>query len=227
MQNTIPYISFSFDDFPRSAFLTGGAILEKYGLTGTYYASLGLMGQHTPVGEIFLQKDLNDLLDQGHELGSHTYAHLDAWKTKPTLFEDSIEKNRIALNELLPGNIFKTFSYPIGCPRPQTKKRAARHFICARAGGQSYNSGVADANNLKAYFLEKSKEDSGVIKNIIDQNRNVRGWLIFATHDICDNPTRYGCTRAFFEEIVKYSVGSGAKILPVIKAWEAMYSADL
>ena len=36
-----PFISFTFDDFPRSAWLTGGAILERFGVRGTYYASLG------------------------------------------------------------------------------------------------------------------------------------------------------------------------------------------
>ena len=40
-----PIISFTFDDFPRSALYTGGAILERFGLNGTYYAAFGLMGR--------------------------------------------------------------------------------------------------------------------------------------------------------------------------------------
>ena len=55
MGNDRPLISFSFDDFPRSALFTGGALLEQYGVAGTYYASLGLMGKTSPTGEIFRQ----------------------------------------------------------------------------------------------------------------------------------------------------------------------------
>src|SRR5438046_156889 len=68
-----PLISFSFDDFPRSALYVGGAILQRFGLTGTYYASLGLMGQQSPTGTMFLLEDLKTLLDQGHELRSEEH----------------------------------------------------------------------------------------------------------------------------------------------------------
>lgn len=58
MRNSTPLVSFAFDDFPRSAYRTAGALLNKRGLTGTYYASLSLMGKTTNVGEIFGLKDL-------------------------------------------------------------------------------------------------------------------------------------------------------------------------
>src|SRR2546422_3297564 len=50
INSKIPFVSFTFDDFPRSALLTGGAILKHFGLTGTYYASFGLMGKQAPTG---------------------------------------------------------------------------------------------------------------------------------------------------------------------------------
>lgn len=225
MRSTDPFISFTFDDFPRSALLTGGPILKAYGIAGTYYASLGLMRRHTAVGEIFFPEDLKDLLAQGHELGCHTYAHLHPWETKPNIFEESIIQNKRALGELLPGVDFKTFSYPFQYPRPKTKRRVAKHFVCCRRGGQRFNAGIIDLNLLDGYFLERSRETPLSVKSLIDQNRRAKGWLIFATHDICDSPTRYGCTPFFFEQIVRYSVDSGARILPVFKAWEAICAA--
>jgi len=84
-----PYISFTFDDFPRSALLQGGAILKSFGIAGTYYASFGLMGKQAPVGQIFLPEDLRELQRQGHELGCHTFGHCDAWRTKTPVFENS------------------------------------------------------------------------------------------------------------------------------------------
>src|SRR5687768_10497192 len=81
IRSEMPLISFTFDDFPRSALHVGGAILKRFGLVGTYYASLGLMGTEAPTGSIFDLEDLRILLEQGHELGSHTFDHLHAWET--------------------------------------------------------------------------------------------------------------------------------------------------
>jgi peptidoglycan/xylan/chitin deacetylase (PgdA/CDA1 family) len=220
----IPFISFTFDDFPRSALITGGAILQRFGLNGTYYASFGLMGKQAPTGRIFERDDLNVLFKQGHELGCHTFDHCNAWETEPCLFEKSIVKNQHALNDLVPGASFQTLSYPISVPRAQTKNRVAKYFVCCRCGGQTFNAGKVDLNYLSAYFLEKSRNDPEKVKKLIEQNRRVRGWLIFATHDICQNPSPFGCTPEFFEDIVKCAVDSDAQIVPVIQALEALHT---
>jgi peptidoglycan/xylan/chitin deacetylase (PgdA/CDA1 family) len=217
-----PLISFTFDDFPRSALLTGGSILKSYGLTGTYYASLGLMGRQAPTGQIFLPEDLKTLLEQGHELGCHTFSHCHAWDTPPDVFEHEIVRNRQALSKLAPEASFKTFSYPISVPRAGTKRRVSKYFVCCRCGGQTFNVGTVDLNYLSAFFLEQSRDNPVIAKSLIDQNRRARGWLIFATHDICDDPTNWGCTPRFFEEIVRYAVNSGARILPAFQAYEVL-----
>src|SRR2546429_713431 len=140
----IPIISFTFDDFPRSALLAGGAILKSLGLAATYYAAFGLMGKQAPTGAMFLPEDLKTLLRNGHELGCHTFSHCHSWETRTSVFEKSIIDNRIALGELIPGASFKTFSYPISPPRVRTKREVARHFACCRCGGQTFNVGTAD-----------------------------------------------------------------------------------
>jgi glycosyltransferase involved in cell wall biosynthesis/peptidoglycan/xylan/chitin deacetylase (PgdA/CDA1 family) len=217
-----PIISFSFDDFPRSALLTGGEILHKYGLAGTYYACLGLMGTQSQTGPIFLPEDLKLLLEQGHELGCHTFSHCHAQETQPAVFEDSVIENRQALERLVPGATFKTLSYPISVPRAETKRRISKYFECCRCGGQTFNIGTVDLNYLSAFFLEKSRNDPEAVKKLIDQNCKSRGWLILATHDVCENPTEWGCSPGFFEDIVRYAVESGARILPVAQAYEVL-----
>ena len=217
-----PLISFTFDDFPRSALFAGGAILKRFGFAGTYYTSLGLMGQETPSGQMFVRDDLRLLFEQGHELGCHTFAHCDSWETDPQAFQKSIIQNGEELGKLLPGVEFKNFSYPISLPRPLTKAKTAGHFLSCRGGGQTLNAGKVDLNQLSAYFLEKSRHDIQAVKALIDRNRDVRGWLIFATHDISDSPTPFGCTPHFFEQVVQYAVSSGAHILPVMQALEVL-----
>jgi peptidoglycan/xylan/chitin deacetylase (PgdA/CDA1 family) len=222
----VPYISFTFDDFPRSALLVGGAILKSFGIAGTYYASFGLMGKQAPVGPIFLPEDLRDLQQQGHELGCHTFGHCDAWRTKPAVFEGSIVENRRALNELLPSASLQTMSYPINPPRASTKRRTGQHFRCCRGGGQTFNVGTADLNYLFAFFLEKSRHAPEMVKDLIDRNRRARGWLILATHDVCASPSPFGCTPRFFEDIVQSAICSGARVLPVIQVWQELCAAS-
>lgn len=213
-----PLVSFTFDDFPRTALLNGGTILKRYGAAGTYYTALGLLGSDSVSGQLFILDDLKRALDEGHELGCHTFSHFDSWKTEPKVFEESIVQNQIALAELAPGVQFKSFSYPISSPRPLVKRAAARHFLCCRGGGQEINFGNADLNQLSAFFLEKAKGDLQAVKGLIDRNKKERGWIIFATHDVSPNPSPYGCTPEFFEEIVRYAKESGAHIVPVVSA---------
>jgi len=220
IKSDVPVISFAFDDFPRSALLTGGAILQRFGAAGTYYAALGLTGQDSPVGPIFLREDLSRLLDHGHELGCHTFGHLNAATTSARMFERSILKNRQALNEWLPGTSFRTFAYPLYPPSPQNKRRTGRHFLASRCGNQEINSGVVDLNYLSAFFIEKSTP--GAIKEIIERNRVSKGWLILTTHDVSVNPSPWGCTPELFEQIVADAVNSGARILPVVEALDEL-----
>ena len=222
LSNSVPLISFTFDDFPKSALAIGGAILKRYGARGTYYVSLGLMNQNYATGPAFSSNDLKLLMDEGHELGCHTYGHCDAWQTKPSVFEDSILQNKTALAALLPGTLLKTMSYPIDYPRPGSKRRTAKHFACCRGGGQRINAERTDLNFLNAHIIEQSRGDFASIQRVIDQNREARGWLIFATHDIADSHTAYGCSPDLFEKTVKSAVNSGARIMTVANACEAI-----
>lgn len=217
-----PLISFTFDDFPRTALVTGGAILKHFGVSGTYYTSLGLVGKDSPSGPIFLLDDLGRALEQGHELGCHTFSHCHSWQTGTKAFEDSITQNRAALHEHIPGAEFKSFSYPISEPRPLTKRTIAKYFLSCRAGGQTLNSGKTDLNQLSAFFLEKTKGNLQPVKDLIDQNKAARGWVVFATHDVASDPSPFGCTPEFFESVVQYAMDSGARILPVVKALESI-----
>jgi peptidoglycan/xylan/chitin deacetylase (PgdA/CDA1 family) len=216
---TEPVVSFTFDDFPRSALYQGGAILRNHDMLGTYYASFGLMGQAAPTGEIFFEEDLFEFKQQGHELGCHTFDHCHSWDTAPAEFEASILRNQQRIARISEAPSITSFSYPISCPRPDTKRRTAKYYATARGGGQTFNIRSTDLNYLKAFFIEQSRDNFAAIQQVIDDNARAKGWLIFATHDVCDTPTRYGCTPALFERIVKAVAKSGAKVLPINQAF--------
>ncbi|MDP3068887.1 MAG: polysaccharide deacetylase family protein [Opitutaceae bacterium] len=216
-----PVISFTFDDFPRSALTQGGAMLEQHGLAATYYSSFGLMGRTIETGLIFNQNDIPRLFRGGHELGCHTYDHCPAWETPPADYLASVHRNAAALAALAGERGFETHSYPISYPRPATKRGLGRIFSGCRFGGQVRNTGIVDLNCLASFFLEQCGENIGSVERIIGETVDSGGWLIFSTHDVEQAPTRYGCTPVFFERVVACAVRSGAAILPVSQALTA------
>lgn len=216
-----PIISFSFDDFPRTALAVGGDILRAAGAAGTYYVSLGRMGQDSPVGRLFAESDLSKALQEGHEVGCHTYSHDHAWMTPSDVFEASVVRNSLALQALVPGARFETLSYPMSCPSPANKRIGGKHFRGCRGGGQQPNIGHADLNHLRAVFLELARGDLDAVKRLIDMNCSAKGWLILATHDIEPEHSRFGCSPVFFAEVVQYALRSGSAILPVARALES------
>jgi peptidoglycan/xylan/chitin deacetylase (PgdA/CDA1 family) len=217
-----PIVSFTFDDFPRSALHVGGEILSSYGARGTYFASLGLMGLTTPTGTMFELEDLNHAINQGHEIGCHTYDHYHAGNTSPILFADSVARNEKAFSALFPGYVLRTHSYPLYEPRPGVKRRMQSRFVCCRGGGQIHNGNTADLNSLRSFFIEQSRDDPDRMFGLIETARRAGGWLIFATHDVDPKPTPWGCTPELFENLVRRTSEAGIRILPVIEAWKTL-----
>jgi peptidoglycan/xylan/chitin deacetylase (PgdA/CDA1 family) len=213
-----PLITFSFDDFPESAWSTAGAILVEFDLRATYFTSLGLAGQVTPTGRIFDLDNIFKLLAKRHELGCHTYDHCPAWETSTASYVASVRHNAADLYSLTSGVQFKTHSFPISYPRPSTKRIMSTLFHGCRGGGQTFNRGVVDLNYLHAFFIEQSRDNPKFIEQTIEANTRASGWLIFATHDVAEQPTRYGCTPAVFRRVVLAAVKSGATILPMSEA---------
>lgn len=219
----VPYVSFTFDDFPRTALTDGGAILRRRGVRGTYFVSMELLGKPSPSGPIASVDDVRALLADGHELGCHTYEHLDGRDSSVDAFERSIRQNRAALADVLPGVELSTFAYPLNGPVLSIKRAVGKHFLGCRGGGQAFNSGVIDLNLLKAYFLDwRNRGDLDAVREVVTRNAAERGWLIFATHDVAAEPSTYGCQPDFFEEAVRLSIASGARVVPMMEACGAL-----
>jgi hypothetical protein len=110
-------------------------------------------------------------------------------------------------------------------PRPLTKRRAGQIFLGCRGGGQRINVGRIDRNFLSAFFLDRRRDDLARVRELIDRNNALRGWLIFGTHDVREDPSPYGCTPEYFKGIVRYAVDSGAAVKPVAQVLEHLHAA--
>lgn len=215
-------VSFTFDDFPRSALTTAGAILKNHRAHGTYYTALGLMGISNHEGEHFHEQDLRDLLRDGHELGSHTYSHISALKTPIEQFRGDAVRGETELagprGNSAPGN----FAYPFGDVSFASKPALGAKMRSCRGIRGGINAPTADLNLLKANSIYSKTFDLQSIQQLIGENQRQRGWLIFYTHDVRDNPSDFGCTPAEFESAVQTAAQSGAKILTIAQALDAI-----
>jgi peptidoglycan/xylan/chitin deacetylase (PgdA/CDA1 family) len=221
------YVSFTFDDFPKSAYIEGGRILREHGVRGTYFVSCRLLGQSSPSGPIAARDDLPGLLQDGHELGCHTFEHLDGTRSTPAAFERSIAANRASLAETVPQADVRVFAYPLDGPVLGIKKAVGRHFAGCRGGGQTFNARVIDLNLLKAYFFDwKNRGDVDAVRRVLAETIAARGWLIFATHDVAARPSEYGCTPQFFSTVVRLAVQSGARVRPMMQVCRDLGAAS-
>ncbi|CAM5798285.1 polysaccharide deacetylase family protein [Rhizobacter fulvus] len=223
-----PTVSFTFDDAPRTALVTGAAVLEAHGARGTYYLSLALLSTTGELGPIAEPQDLERAVAGGHELGCHTFDHHDAWSTTPENYIASVDRNRAALHDLLPGHTFHSFAYPKSGATAAVKPALAKRFACCRGGGQTFNTGTTDLNLLNACFIDRrARVDLHSVSALIDRNAEAGGWLIFAAHDIAEGDAAFGCSTSFFETIVQRVVASGSRVLTVSAACEQLRSEAL
>ena len=219
LKNKVPLISFTFDDFPKSAALRGAEILRKYNVQGTYYMSFGIIGQESPVGEICDTNTVKNLIEEKHEIGNHTYDHINAYEYPIDVYEKSILRNEQIFKDLfLVSNGFQNFSYPLGYVTTGAKRITEKYFRCSRTSYRGINIGKVDLNMLKAYPVYGKGKSISLLKAIIDRNRKNNGWLIFYTHDVADNPSSYGCTPEYLEKVVQYSFNSGSELVTVAQA---------
>jgi peptidoglycan/xylan/chitin deacetylase (PgdA/CDA1 family) len=217
-----PLVSFTFDDFPRSALTTGAAILEGEGVLGTYYVALGLAGQTIATGRMFERDNLANLVGRGHELGCHTFHHCPAWETPVAEYLSSVERNAAAFAALPTPVRPDSHSYPISYPRPASKRQLQRRFRACRLGGQTFNHGPSDLNALASFFLEQSLNRFDSIERLLAENAARSGWLIFSTHDIAPDHTPYGCPPGFFSRVVRAARESGAALVTVSRALDEL-----
>lgn len=227
LENRDPIVSFSFDDFPRSAYSVGGSILENFGARGTYYTACGLMNTCNELGDQFRMDDLDSLLDRGHELASHTYSHLSARSVSCEAFCQDVEKGRQAI-EKVTGADSLNFAYPFGhvtlCAKQALGKQAlgkqalGMRLASARGIFPGFNGPQADLNLLRANSLYGDLDGAGHVEELIVENCRRKSWLIFYTHDVRPNPSPYGCTPALLETAVSCAAQSGCRILTVREA---------
>jgi peptidoglycan/xylan/chitin deacetylase (PgdA/CDA1 family) len=211
-------VTFTFDDFPKSAATTGAEALERRGWRGTYYASAGYAGGETHHGVMFDAGDLIRLDAAGHEIACHTYGHLDASAVSDRKLLADVERNARALAAMGLETEISSFAFAYGEATPAAKLTLGRRFDTLRGIQAGINRGAADRGLLKSVPLDGGEAGIARAVEAAGTLPDHPGWLIYYAHDIQDDPTEWGCTPGQFERVCEAVTASGARVMTMAQA---------
>lgn len=214
-----PIVSFSFDDCPKSVMKNALPLLEAENWRATFYMACGLCDTVNHLGRHMSLKDIQAVYTSGHEIGDHTYDHLDIGNVSLENYLDNIELNQKTLSDLgIPAS--RTFAYPYGSVSPKLKHALYANFELSRgvveSRGQTLDLGLCASTRLY-----KGTDIETAITRIQALPQTPR-WEILFTHDVREAPSDFGCTPMDMKNIIKAVKDSGAIVLPIAAALDHM-----
>ncbi len=220
MRNTQGVVSFTFDDVPTSACTTGREILESHDCFGTYYVSGGLTGQPRDgdSGRFHDADELRALADAGHELGCHGFGHHSVQASDRATWTADLDRNEAFFAELGLDLAPRNYAYPLGHVTPAAKSEIGRRYVSARSVGRGLHKDSVDLAQLRATPIGPTETSEAEIAAMIDEAERERGWLIFVTHGVVEEPDPWGCTPQLLDFAVRKAAGSGCRVLTVAHA---------
>ena len=209
-----PVISVTFDDCPKSAVRHGAALLESVGGRGTFYAAAAFAGQTTQYGQMFDGDDVRRLLDAGHEIGCHTFGHVDPSKDAPDAVLADMVRNADALAAMGMDDRLVSFAYPYGAATAALKRQMPARFTSARGAETGVALGRIDLAQLPSNPLYGDDALKRCLK-LVEQALRKHGWVIFYAHDVGARPTAWGVATSTLERVLMAAYAAGMEIAPV------------
>ena len=220
-----PLVSFTFDDFPKSASTTGARLLRDFDAKGTYFVAGGRAGLHLDGLDQFTEDDLLAVAEGGHEIGCHTFSHLRLPSAASGDIERDLALNSAYVRRLLGEYAITSFAYPYGAASISSKSFMHARFPFCRGIWSGINKGRVDFAQLRAVPLD-CRLDHAQLAQILDEAERSNGWLIFFTHDVSESPSPYGCKTRDLALVLEAVTKRRIPILPVRDAGAKVRNAS-
>jgi peptidoglycan/xylan/chitin deacetylase (PgdA/CDA1 family) len=218
MRNSRPIISFTFDDVPVTACEAGVRILEQHGVRGTFYVAGAGCGAASPVGLLASIEQLRAVWAKGHEIGCQTYSHAAVSLISRAKLEQELSRNRSVLKSIDGSLAVENFAYPYGDLSFRARRYLETRFDSCRSVDRGINTAAADLGALKSWPLENASIDHAKIADLIAATVAANGWLVFFSHDVTAQPSRFGVSPDLLEWAVGRAVQSGCALVTVAEA---------
>jgi peptidoglycan/xylan/chitin deacetylase (PgdA/CDA1 family) len=212
-------VSFTFDDVPQSSAKLGARILDEYNGRGTFYVSGGLVDKWSGNWTGISADEIVSLHRKGHEVGCHTFSHIQAVDLDAAAMTAEIEKNRRYLLALDCSIKIDNFAYPFGLGSVLHKAQLRKVFHSSRGIRPGINSGIVDLQFLRANPLMEQHIDPDGIGRAFDEAIVNNGWLIFYSHDVATSPSPYGCSPG----LLRHALDTASRLkIPILSIAQAL-----
>jgi peptidoglycan/xylan/chitin deacetylase (PgdA/CDA1 family) len=225
MRNAKPLVSFTFDDATASACVTGALLLERHQVRGTYYICGGGCDAVSPCGRLATTEQVKAIYSKGHEIGCHTYSHAAVASIRHDALVGELERNRSSLQSIHRDMIIRNFAYPYGELSFRTKRYLEVHFDTCRSITSGVNVGTTDLGALRTCMLQSNEVDFQGVVEIVAETVRRNGWLVFTSHDVADDPSRFGVTPNLLAFALKAARDAGCDVVTVRDALRAVNGA--
>lgn len=211
--------TFTFDDCPTSALENAGKMLEEAGVVATYFISGSMATDQSSPGLLRLE-DLRGMVARGHEIGCHTFSHRSVFGRSLNELSEDFRLNADVLCKACGLATLSTFAYPFGEVSFRAKKIVSKRFAAGRGVRAGVNRRFVDLAELRALPIYHRTFSVEKIRRQLDDCKRKKSWVIFYTHDVCDEPTPWGCTTSEFRQVLNNVLELGIEILTLRSAIE-------
>lgn len=187
-------LTICFDDFPKSAAANGAPALEAFGARGTYFASGGFAGGQDHAGPMFDAGDVIGLSRRGHEIGCHTFSHLDCAQASVENVIADVERNARALKAMGLDSNLESFAFPYGEASPAAKRALAQKFTAIRGVRADLNRGSCDRGLLKSACIDGGEAQIDRATGLIAAAARNPAWVVLFAHGVEHSEGDWACT---------------------------------
>ena len=210
-----PTISISFDDFPFSAFDNAKPMLDANNWQATWYVCGSYMNSETNTyGKMYTEDSLLELKDDRHDIGCHSYSHLNFQNCSTSMASRDCARN---MKFFFDHGFEKasSFAFPFGASTLLTKRVLLPHYSALRSVDSGINQDDLDLGHLKAIALQ---DDRGGVSEALDAIETVKeegGWLILFSHDIAKAHSPWGTSPEEFSRLLSAIEKADISVKPV------------
>ncbi|MEM2874349.1 MAG: polysaccharide deacetylase family protein, partial [Candidatus Nanoarchaeia archaeon] len=155
-------------------------LLENYGWRGTFYISAGLVGKEFENISLMSKEQIHELYKKGHEIGSHTYSHINASEVSVEEYEQDVLRGKEVA-----GIVTENFAFPHG---DDSKKEIVLKYYKTARGVKNPCINNFSSKELCGVILVSTNDNYKDLRQHLDKLKANGGWLILVIHNIDENP---------------------------------------